>query len=270
MEMTFPKWLEWLADIYGDKPAVRSNGTMNFRELLYSARQCANMLHKAGVQKGDKVVLWSYNSTEWVISFFGIIMAGGIAVLMNYGLNAAEVTALVKMTDTKWGMIGDNKISLQEMEYAIKTLTEGGVSPDHIFMTNRVNICNIPFSDIDEFGKSESKNEWIKNCSHEPKDTQVLIFTTGTTSMPKAVQLSSYSILNNVFSGVVALKDDMTDSLCDALPLFHSYGLTMMMIWLNNGGCVYIPSKIKAQTVSDIVYQNKVTAVCKERVVVHL
>ncbi len=255
MELTFSEWLKSLSENYGDKPAVRSTDAINYRELLYSSRHCADMLHKAGIQKGDKVVLWSYNSTEWVISFFGIIMAGGVAVLMNYGLNAAEVSALVDMTGAKWGIIGDNKVSLNDMTYAVNALTDGGVSPDRIFMTDQEDLCSVVSADNDCSG-----HEWIHSCSHEPKDTQVLIFTTGTTSMPKAVQLSSYSILNNVFSGVAALKDDMTDSLCDALPLFHSYGLTMMMIWLNNGGCVYIPSKIKAQTVSDIVYQNKVTA----------
>ena len=260
MDMTFSGWLERSADAHGVKTAVISNGTLNYRELLYRARHCANTLHKAGVQKGDKVVLWGYNSTEWVISFFGIIMAGGVAVLMNYGLNAAEVSALVKMTGSGWGIIGDNKLSLNAMTDAVNALTDGGVSSDHIFMTDNDDLFGISCPDTGSPKQNEGY-EWMGACSHEPKDTQVLIFTTGTTSMPKAVQLSSYSILSNVFSAGAALKDDMTDSLCDALPLFHSYGLTMMMIWLNNGQRVYLPTKIKPQTVFDIVYQNKVSAV---------
>ncbi|MBQ3920463.1 MAG: AMP-binding protein [Oscillospiraceae bacterium] len=256
MNMTFSGWLEGLSDAYGVRPAIISTGALNYRELLYHSRHCADMLHKAGVHKGDKVVLWGNNSTEWVISFFGIIMAGGVAVLMNYGLNAAEVAALVKMTESGWGIIGDNKLSLDNMACAVDALTDGGVSSEHIFMMDE--LCGMSYPDTDSPVQSAGY-EWMA-CGHEPKDTQVLIFTTGTTSMPKAVQLSSYSILNNVLSGSNILKDDMTESICDALPLFHSYGLTMMMIWLNNGGRVYLPPKIKPQAVFDIIYQNEVSA----------
>ena len=260
MELTFPQWLEKLADRYGDRPALNSAETISYRDLFIASRHCSNLLHNAGLKKGEKVVLWSFNSIEWVVSFFGIIMAGGVAVLMNYGLNAAEVTALVSMTGAKWGIIGDNKISLQSKEATKKALADGNVPAGHILVPDKEDFCIIPRAEIGPASQIPTEAEWQNNAIHEPGNTQVLIFTTGTTSTPKAVKLSSFSILSNVYSLTAILKNDMTASICVALPLFHSYGLVMLMTWLNCGGCVYIPSLIKAQTVFDMIFYGKTAA----------
>ncbi|MBO5569692.1 MAG: AMP-binding protein [Clostridia bacterium] len=69
----------------------------------------------------------------------------------------------------------------------------------------------------------------------QPEDTQLIIFTTGTTSLPKGVQLSSRSVLKDAGATFELLKNDMTSSICNALPLFHSFGLSVLMIWLGGG-----------------------------------
>ena len=84
----------------GDLPAVTGSDTLTYYELVNRSKKCAMILKAVGVNKGDKVALWASNDTDWVVSFFGIVLSGGIAVLMNYGQNSEDTAKLLKMTDT--------------------------------------------------------------------------------------------------------------------------------------------------------------------------
>ena len=75
------------AQEYPDKPAVTCRDkTLTYGQLKLAADRCAIKLVRSGFEKGDKAILWGFNGIEWVVSFFGIVQAGGVAALMNYGL----------------------------------------------------------------------------------------------------------------------------------------------------------------------------------------
>ncbi len=253
MEYTFSAMLENSARNFGNKTALTCDNKMNYKELLDASRRCADILVDAGLKKGDKVVLWAVNGIDWLVEFFGIIFAGGVATLMNYGLNDDAVTQLSKFVDAKWAIIGSNKISAIDPTTAVHAVVKGGVSVDNVFGADEL------------FEKSTdiSKEIDIESCRKretfiQPKDTQVIIFTTGTTSMPKAVQLSSFSILNDVNIIESAIEDYITNTVCVGLPFFHSFGLVVAILCISYGLHLYIIKKIMAENILDIVYQNKI------------
>ena len=90
MKLKFSTWLNYLEEQYGDRPAVTGANTLTYYELINHSRRCAMTLNMVGVKKGDRVALWAANGTDWIISFFGIVMSGGIAILMNYGQNSED------------------------------------------------------------------------------------------------------------------------------------------------------------------------------------
>ena len=145
MSYLFSEWLRSLAAQYGDKPAVTCGVTMTFRELWEASGRCAVTLAEAGVRKGDKVVLWAYNGADWVVFFFGIAMAGGIATLMNYGLKAEEVTQLTEMTHSVWAIIGENKVSAADRESAVRVLSRGGVDLSRIIQADELFSISVDF-----------------------------------------------------------------------------------------------------------------------------
>ena len=63
-ELLFEKWLERLAEQYGDRPALTCGTTVSYRQLLEASRRCAGILIRMGVQKGDRVVLWAINGID--------------------------------------------------------------------------------------------------------------------------------------------------------------------------------------------------------------
>src|SRR6476620_2161053 len=54
-----------------------------FKEVTDTAFQCARELESRGIGRGDRVVIWSENSPEWIIVFFGLMLRGAIAVPLD-------------------------------------------------------------------------------------------------------------------------------------------------------------------------------------------
>ena len=252
-ELLFSEWLESLAERYGEKTALTCGMTLSYNALMEAARRCAFQLIGAGVQKGDRVILWAINGVDWVVEFFGITMAGGVATLMNYGLNAEDVTQLTKMVGASWALIGGNKVSAADPKAAAAAVAMGGVPMNHIMPTSELLKASLnPSGPFDEtvVKKREEQNH--------PGDTQFIIFTTGTTSLPKAVQLSSRSVLSDAWGALELLKEDVCSKGCVALPLFHSFGMIVTFVLLESGSHCYLAADIKPQPVIDIIYSEQI------------
>ena len=244
---------------YPDRPAITCRDkTITYGMLKLAADRCTVKLVSAGFKKGDKAILWGFNGIEWVVAFFGIVQAGGVASLMNYGLKAGDVSALAKMVDASWGFIGGNTISIADPAAAAKALADGGVPAGHIFPATA-------FVGTDAFAPLGAQEQALLDealTRTQPSDSQVIIYTTGTTSVPKAVQQSSLSILSNVEGCMQILKKDIGTSLCLALPMFHSYGLMVAHAYLALGGHVFLTPLLKPDTLLKMVYENHITDMC--------
>ncbi len=258
-QKTFSELLRVTALECGDSPAINCRGAeVTYAQLKNAADRCALKLIASGFQKGDKAVLWGFNGIEWMVSFFGIVQAGGVAALMNYGLKAPDVAALSKMVDASWGFIGGNTISITDQNLAVKALTDGGVPVGHVFPA-------AAFASPDVFAPLSTEELAVveaRAAEVDPKDTQVIIYTTGTTSLPKAVQQSSFSILSNAEGSLMVLGKDVGKKLCLALPTFHSYGLMVSFTYMLTGAEIFLSPLLKPDTLLQIIYENKITDMC--------
>ena len=244
---------------YPDRPAITSRGTtVTYGQLKRAADNCTLKLLHAGFQKGDKAVLWGFNGIEWMVAFFGITQAGGVASLMNYGLKAADVSALTKMVDASWGIIGGNTISIADPNAAAKALMDGGVPAQHIFPATA-------FVEPTAFAPISAEDQKLLEDAYtrtKPEDSQVIIYTTGTTSIPKAVLQSSRSVLSNCEGAMLMLGDAVGEKLCLALPTFHSYGLMVAHAYLAMGRHVFLTPLLKPDTLLQMIYENQITNMC--------
>ncbi|MBR3397095.1 MAG: AMP-binding protein [Lachnospiraceae bacterium] len=244
---------------YPDRPALTCRDkTVTYGQLKLAADNCALKLLKAGFKKGDKAILWGFNGIEWMVAFFGITQAGGVASLMNYGLKGPDVSVLTKMVDASWGIIGGNTISIADPQAAAKVLIEGGVPVQHVFPATA-------FVEADAFAPVSAEDQKLLEeaaAKIDPKDSQVIIYTSGTTSLPKAVLQSSCSILSNAEGCIMMLGQDMGPSLCLALPTFHSYGLMVMHTYLSMGAHVHVTPLLKPDTLLNMICEHKITDMC--------
>ena len=183
-------------------------------------------------------------------------MSGGVAVLMNYGLGIEDSVKQMKMVQASWAIIGTNKVSVSDSSNAVKAAVRGGVLREHV-----LNIENL-WKAATDYSLPFDRAAFFKiDSGIYTNDPQIIVFTTDAPSIQKAVQLSSFSVLSNVNAISSLLEKDMTESLCNALPLFNSFGLMMLLTWLQRGSEVFILSSIKPQQIMDIVYQNNISGI---------
>ena len=251
--MLFSDLLDKIANDYGDQPAVTCGGTLNYLQLRDISQRNALALANLGVQKGDKVVLWASNCLEWLPAFFGVAMAGGVAVLLNYGLNASDVTSLTGQVAAKWAIMGGSGIYAKDPECAKQALIAAGVPAEHVISLYDLFRESMNASaDVDR-----AAYDALKKQNH-PEDTQCIIFTTGTTSLPKAVQLSSRGIILNALLAVEHLLDgDLYDNICVALPLFHSYGLLASIFALSANCHLILAETIHPVSIAKLIAEKK-------------
>ena len=70
----------------GAAAIVDSQGSVAYGEFRAAVAGFAARLHSMGLAKGDRVALWGYNSANWLVAFFAIVRAGGVALLVNYSM----------------------------------------------------------------------------------------------------------------------------------------------------------------------------------------
>ncbi len=246
----FPEWLASLAQRYGDKPALACDEDMlSYSQLYDASRRCAVDLAGRGVKKGDAVLLMAANGLDWLVSFFGIVLAGGVAALANYSLNGEDTARITRLANAEWAVLNvDDLFGIQPGTVA-RAIENGGVPPAHILSARALYTAarSAPPSE-DELSAVQALAALTK-----PQDTQVIIFTTGTTSQPKAVQLSSRGLLANAIGSLEIGRKDIGKAVCHALSLFHIFGFVHTLRILENGGFACLPREISPEAVVELI-----------------
>lgn len=247
--MTFGELLKKNSSTFGDSPALICEGRqVSFSELCRLAEKGALTLIENGLKKGDRAVLWGFNSIEWVVAFYSVILAGGVAVLMNYGISSEEAGTLSKMVGASFLLFSQTKAAVNDSQAYHKAAGKAGIPLENI----------IPFGYLTENDNIAAEASFTSK-EENSRDTSVIIFTTGTTSGPKAVKLSAYSILNDAIGANEVLSPNLKDSLCAALPLFHSYGLLVLHVYMVSGKRTHLMRVMKAEAIAGLIGNGDVT-----------
>ena len=216
---------------------------ISYRELQEKVSDFAVKMSKIGIGKGTHVMLWSVNSISWVVAFFAMQKLGAIACLMNYGLKSEDAQNIVKMSDGEYLFFGIVAATSRDADIAYKVAEKANID------RNRVVDINALLSDSEKAGEIEIRKTDEIEAGLNPHDTSVIIYTSGTSGIPKAVMLSAYSIINTARAVSELTHDASGDRLCLAIPMFHSYGQMMALAHLNEGKCVCMPDSFKPDAV---------------------
>ncbi len=256
-EITFASLINGHSKKFPENEALVSEGmSFTYRQMQQSVNAFASMLIDKGVKSGDHVALWAYNSAQWVIAMHGIIKAGAVAVLLNYSLPAKELEQLVKYTEVSFIVYGNNRETRIDENAGKKMAEKTGISAEKL-----IDLSSVDFKELSKQTLSsdtlEILSEFEKN--DDPHRTAVIIFTTGTTAMPKAVMLSQYSLLNDAIGYGERYKNSHGKKCLVSIPLFHSFGLLVCNVYLIDAATVYLHEIIKPNVISKIVGENKIS-----------
>jgi long-chain acyl-CoA synthetase len=218
-----------------------------YKEVNDAADRLATALINMGVKQGDVVGILLGNMPQFLIAFFGILKAGGIVTLINPLYQPPEIQFQLKDSGAKALIIVDimhdnyDKIRANTpVKYTIVT-TMADAFPG---MPATFQLPKVPgyylWGPLLE--KTPPKPPKFKI---DPVDTPaVLLYTGGTTGVPKGAVLTHYNLVADASlcrSWIPFAKRGTGDSTLAVLPLFHSFGLTVCM--LNSvllGGCLVL------------------------------
>ena len=221
---------------YSQKIAICfENKKYSYNELSKSVDHFANVLLKMGVKKDDHVAILSMNSFNWIAVFYAVIKIGAVAVLLNYISRHDDIVKVINFTDCKYLLYG-KYIAFEKDEKEFEKL----LADTNIDLKNTLSIKHSDIEpkcflkdNIERASRAYSRDE-------DSKRTSFIIFTTGTTSEPKAVELSQFGILNHIYHNLYRLNEMASDKFMCLLPMFHCFGLLVVNAYLSFHRIVYI------------------------------
>jgi long-chain acyl-CoA synthetase len=195
--------------VYDDGYRVRRH---TYVEVSRAARAFAARLANAAVTKGDKVVLWGENRPEWIVAYWGCIIAGVIVVPVDYRASAEFLWKVARIVEARVIVIGDD-VSLSET---------GSARDDAALLTWH-------FNDVDW-----TSDAGMPVVDVRPDDLAQIVFTSGATAEPKGVVIRHRNVLANVVpvEGEVRkyrkwARPFLPLRFLNLLPLSHMFGQSM-------------------------------------------
>ncbi|QZY28856.1 long-chain-fatty-acid--CoA ligase [Nocardioides coralli] len=230
--------LETSAAQHGDRAAVVLGDTrMTYTEVDGAANQVANLLTSRGIGPGDKVALSCPNLPYFPIVYYGILKAGATVVPLNVLLRGREVAYHLQDSGAKayFCFEGTAELPIGEAGHEGFEATEGC---EHFFVITADPTAASPIEGAETLGAGmKDQPPTFDTVATDADDTAVILYTSGTTGQPKGAELMHRNMHSNALTGEALFGADATepDTYLCVLPLFHSFGQTVIM----NGGFAY-------------------------------
>lgn len=195
----------------------------------------AGGLRTLGLAEGDRAAILMENCPEYIISYFAIQRAGGIAVPINTFLTPDEILFIVNDSGCRMVICGrDFSETIGQVEDA---LSAGIVL-------------------FDEIPQDEAEPH-IGSAD----DTAVFLYTSGTTGFPKGAMLTHRNLISNVESCMGVMRLSCRDRVLLFLPLFHSFTFTVCVILPLYAGAsiILLPSVKPFSRVIKSVFKDRIT-----------
>ena len=166
---------------------------LTFREARDKILTLAASLVEKGVRPGDRVILTGKNRPEWAVAYYAIATAGAIIVPLDYTLHEDELKNLIEFSEPVAALVDKEKYDV------VKTLLP----------------ADAPYYSLDP-----GKDNYVlalenapleKPVPREVNDLVAILYTSGTTGIPKGVMLSNSNLVNDCFLAQMNMQIYHTD-----------------------------------------------------------
>ncbi|MDN7227012.1 AMP-binding protein [Planococcus liqunii] len=277
--MPVQEYLTHAYEKFPEKVAIHFLGKdVTYHELYDSSKRFANYLQTLGIKKGDRVSIMLPNCPQAVISFYGVLYAGGVVVMTNplytereiaYQMNDSGAKAIVSLD------ILFPRISKVVKETKLENVIITGIKDYLPFPKNLV----YPMVQKKQYGmtvKVEHRGinhlftEIMKTASTEvaktpfdfEEDLALLQYTGGTTGSPKGVMLTHKNLISNatMCDSWLYKGTNGEETIMGIIPLFHVYGLTTVLILsVMQGNRMVLLPKFEPETALKTINKQKPT-----------
>ena len=217
--------------LYADRPAYKIK-VEEGKYQIYTHKEVRDMINNLGTAlinlglKGKRIAVIGENRYEWEIAYLSIVCGTGIVVPLDKSLPANELELLIERSDIE-AIFYTKKYSdiIQNIKYSEKNKLKHLISMD-----SDENFEGIySQKELIREGRKlieEGNNEFL-NAKINPKEMEIMLFTSGTTSKAKVVALSHENICTNLMDIGSVLDVTQEDVFLSILPIHHVFECTV-------------------------------------------
>ena len=258
--MLLNEFLEQSARLHPDKVALIHGGKrLTYGQVDSAANSLGHALRDEGLKRQDRAVVYLDNSTESVISLFGILKAGGVFVIVDPQVKARKLEYIMGDCEAR--------VLITDTEH----LGNASEALSHLLNLKRIVVIDYertPALNQTSTGpKLLSFQAILEECSPArvaPScidiDLASLVYTSGSSGNPKGVMLTHLNMVSAATSITQYLENTSDDIIIDTLPLAFDYGLYQVLMAFKFGGTVILEKAfVYPQQVINLVVKEKVT-----------
>jgi acyl-CoA synthetase (AMP-forming)/AMP-acid ligase II len=237
----------------GDKPALvdaASGRALSYRELAAGVERVAAGLAARGFRPGEVLALYSPNLPEFALAAYGTMAAGGVVTTANPLLTADELG----------GQLADASARLLVtvppfLDRALAAAEKAGVDEVFVFGEPPPGAAARPFRELIAHDHPPA------GVAVDPdRDLAAMLYSSGTTGLPKGVELPHASLVTNARQNLVGIGFREDDVVLAAAPLFHAMGFNLLLPCpLQAGATLVTMPRFELEGFLDAIQRHRVT-----------
>ena len=227
---------------------------LTYQDIEEKSDLLALSLIQLGIKRQDRVIIFSDNSVETIISIYGILKAGGVFIILNGSLKSIKLNYIIKDSGSKVMIIQSSKKDIiNDLESEIALIWFGQKE-------NNEQKNNYYLDDL--FKDTLTESDILKQRKSEivDYDLATLIYTSGSTGEPKGVMTSHNNMITAARSIIQYINNLQDDRILVVLPLSFDYGLYQVIMIFMFGGTVILEKSFNFPVeILNILEKEKVT-----------
>jgi fatty-acyl-CoA synthase len=231
------------------------NVRFTWAELEEQVRRCARGLMARGIEKGDRVGLWSPNRYEWTVVQYATATIGAMLVNLNPAYKTSELEYALRQSGARLII---HARAFRQSDFSGMVKEVAARCPDLLAQLELESGWTALMADAEKVSEAELSAREQRCEADDPINIQ---YTSGTTGFPKGATLSHHNLLNNGFFVTEGLKLTPKDVMCIPVPFYHCFGMVMANLGCTtHGATMVIPAEaFDPLAVLEAVAQEKCT-----------
>jgi acyl-CoA synthetase (AMP-forming)/AMP-acid ligase II len=212
--------------LYPDKfYIIDKEKNYTYSEIYNKANVLAGLMYNAGVKSGDRVLIYLDNSAEYIAAYFGILLLNAIIVPINKNISVESIYYIIE--DTSPLCIITNSVFMLRLQGKVDFKESNIIEIDKIWETETIH-----------------RPDFSWTLAEDDDRPALLLYTSGTTRMPKGVTLTHKNLTANTESIVQYLRLTEEDSLLAIVNFSYSYGNSLLLTHTKVGSKIIIENKV--------------------------
>jgi acyl-CoA synthetase (AMP-forming)/AMP-acid ligase II len=237
------------AGIVPEQEALTCEGLrLTYADILARVRRLAGGLARLGVGRGTRVAALQTNSHRYVEAYYATALLGGVFVPLNYRAKPPELEHMLATGEVRVLLVGERYLE------TVETLRPGLGALEVVIGFDAAVGSGLAYETL-----LASAPEYEEEAEVEDDETTILMYTSGTTALPKGVMLTYHDFTAYVTANVELADGTPRGAALLCVPLYHIAGATNMMTTLWTGRRLVLMPQFEPREWLDLVERERIT-----------